>query len=244
MNRYFLLSEKTLSQALNGNQISRNSSGSNQPEASGTPASVIRKLPGFGARSPLQELNNSLDNLIKTPELTDAERWEKYRQIFTKYFQLSNYDNNAASVPRMPLPGNITISPFPADDFRFFKNVFSDVALEEIGKILTSVITTLPKSLQNKGKNLLLHLSASEPFQEGYYSWNQKGELLHEGAPISRTNIIDLIDYAIRNRSNVSIPLGWDVFSTNTDRYKYSLRIFEEKLSSNRVVYNLSTFHF
>ena len=51
---------------------------------------------------------------------------------------------------------------------------------------------TLPKTLQEKGSQLVSRLKTTK--------WNDRGELLHEGVAIPGSNIVDLIHDLLRNR--------------------------------------------
>ena len=63
---------------------------------------------------------------------------------------------------------------------------------------------TLPKTLQEKGSQLVSRLKTTK--------WNDRGELLHEGVAIPGSNIVDLIHDLLRNRKTVD-PIGWQQFA-------------------------------
>ena len=51
--------------------------------------------------------------------------------------------------------------------------------------IMGEVVTTLPKALQEKGRQLVSRLKTTQ--------WNDRGELLHEGVVVPGSNVVDLI---------------------------------------------------
>ena len=60
-----------------------------------------------------------------------------------------------------------------------------------------NIVATLPKTLQEKGRQLLRRLSKVE--------WNERGELMHEGVAIPGSNAVDLVHDLIRNRKQHAI---------------------------------------
>ena len=68
--------------------------------------------------------------------------------------------------------------------------------------IMGEVMTTLPKALQEKGRQLVSRLK-----------WNDRGELLHEGVVVPGNNVVDLVHYLLRKRKT-SDPIGWQQFGS------------------------------
>ena len=68
----------------------------------------------------------------------------------------------------------------------------------------TDIVGTLPKTLQMKGRRLLSRLSA--------VTWNERGELIHNGVAIRGSNAVDLIHDLLRNRKTPD-PVGWQQFA-------------------------------
>ena len=58
--------------------------------------------------------------------------------------------------------------------------------------VMADVVTTLPKTLQEKGSQLVSRLKTTK--------WNDRGELLHERVAITGSNIFDLVHYLLRKR--------------------------------------------
>ena len=63
---------------------------------------------------------------------------------------------------------------------------------------------TLPKTLQEKGRQMVSRLKTTK--------WKDRGELLHEGVAIPDSNIVDLVHDLLRNRKTVD-PIGWQQFA-------------------------------
>ena len=58
--------------------------------------------------------------------------------------------------------------------------------------VMADVVTTLPKTLQEKGSQLVSRLKTTK--------LNDRGELLHERVAIPGSNIFDLVHYLLRKR--------------------------------------------
>ena len=65
--------------------------------------------------------------------------------------------------------------------------------------IMGEVVTTLPKALQEKGRQLVSRLKKTQ--------WSDKGELLHDGTVVPGRNVIDLVHDLLRKRKK-SDPIG------------------------------------
>ena len=71
--------------------------------------------------------------------------------------------------------------------------------------VMAEVVTTLPKGLQEKGRQLVSRLKTIK--------WNDRGELLHEGMVVPGSNMVDLVHDLLRNRKT-SEPAGWQQFAS------------------------------
>ena len=71
--------------------------------------------------------------------------------------------------------------------------------------IMGEVVTTLPKALQEKGRQLVSRLKTTQ--------WNDRGELLHEGVVVPGSNVVDLVHDLLRKRKT-SDPIGWQQFGS------------------------------
>ena len=67
-----------------------------------------------------------------------------------------------------------------------------------------NIVGTLPKTLQEKGRQLLVRLST--------VAWNERGELMHGGVAIHGSNVVDLVHDLLRNRKTTD-PVGCRQFA-------------------------------
>ena len=71
--------------------------------------------------------------------------------------------------------------------------------------IMREVVTTLPKALQEKGRQLVSRLKTTQ--------WKDSGEVLHERMVVPGSNVVDLVHYLLRKRKT-SDPIGWQQFGS------------------------------
>ena len=67
--------------------------------------------------------------------------------------------------------------------------------------VMADVVTMLPKTLQEKGSQLVSRLKTTK--------WNDRCELLHEGVAIPDSNVVDLVHDLLRKRT-----IGWQQFAS------------------------------
>ena len=73
--------------------------------------------------------------------------------------------------------------------------------------IMGEVVTTHPKALQEKWRQLVSRLNTTQ--------WNDRGEayLLHEGIVVPGSNVVDLVHDLLR-KHKTSDPIGWQQFGS------------------------------
>ena len=70
--------------------------------------------------------------------------------------------------------------------------------------VMADVVMTLPKTLQEKGRQLVANLETTK--------WNDIGQLLHEGVAIPGSNVIESVHDLLRKRKTTD-PVGWQQFA-------------------------------
>ncbi len=71
-------------------------------------------------------------------------------------------------------------------------------------EIEADVVDTVPKTMQGKARRLMERMKRN-------MSWTTRGELIHEGAPIVGSNVVDLVNDVLRKRK--TDPTGWQPFA-------------------------------
>lgn len=79
---------------------------------------------------------------------------------------------------------------------------------------ISNITKTVPKNFRTKAEQLAEWIK-----QSGTMAWDETGRLIIDGKPMENTNIIDLINDALRRRTQFS-PYGRDVFAENLRKKK------------------------
>ena len=145
---------------------------------------------------PVDKILRDLDAEITSILKSDADVSEKvplYNQLLLRYNEMTKI-HAAIPTPVVVMKSN-TVDNEPA------------VAVVTAGQSTepVNIVATLPKTLQEKGRQLLARLSKVE--------WNERGELMHEGVAIPGSNAVDLVHDLIRNRKTARDPVGWHQFA-------------------------------
>ena len=130
----------------------------------------------------LRDLDAEMTSILDKSDVGISEKVRLYNQALLRYNDMAK-DRAAKPTPVVVVKENEPIVP-------------TDV--------MADVVTTLPKTLQEKGSQLVSRLKTTK--------WNDRGELLHEGVAIPGSNVVDLVHDLLRKRKT-SDPIGWQQFA-------------------------------
>ena len=139
----------------------------------------------------LRDLDAEMTSMLKS----DADVSEKvplYNQLLLRYNEMTKMQA-AIPTPVVLMKSNTVDNEPPAV-------VTAGQSTDPV-----TIVGTLPKTLQEKRRQLLARLFDIE--------WNERGELIHEGVAIPGSNAVDLVHDLIRNRKTATDPLGWHQFA-------------------------------
>ena len=155
----------------------------------------------------LRDLDAEMTSILKS----DADVSEKvplYNQLLLRYNEMTKI-HAAIPTPVVVMKSN-TVDNEPVAVVK--SNTVDNEPAAEVtagqSTELVNIVATLPKTLQEKGRQLLGRLSKVE--------WNERGELMHEGVAIPGSNAVDLVHDLIRNRKTARDPVGWHQFAKQT----------------------------
>ena len=155
----------------------------------------------------LRDLDAEMTSILKS----DADVSEKvplYNQLLLRYNEMTKM-HAAIPTPVVVMKSN-TVDNEPVAVVK--SNTVDNEPAAEVtagqSTELVNIVATLPKTLQEKGRQLLGRLSKVE--------WNERGELMHEGVAIPGSNAVDLVHDLIRNRKTARDPVGWHQFAKQT----------------------------
>ena len=84
------------------------------------------------------------------------------------------------------------------------------------------ILESIPKSSRSLAQSMINRLKANRD----QLTWNNKGEMVVDGTPVSGSNIIDLINDQLKSRKTFN-PTGWKTFTESLDKInmpKYLMR--------------------
>ena len=139
------------------------------------------------ADTTLRDLDAEMTSILDKSDVGVSDKVRLYNQALLRYNDMAK-DRAAKPTPVVVVKEN---EPIVATD------------------VMADVVTTLPKTLQEKGSQLVSRLKTT--------TWNDRGELLHEGVAISGSNVVDLVHDLLRKRlrkRKTSVPIGWQKFAS------------------------------
>ena len=136
----------------------------------------------------LKEMNQILQN----PDLSEAEKAQKYGETLFKL------QNSLEKTTKKKTPSMLSSTNFPQPTNT---DQSASVALHD------QILQSVPKTMQRKAELLLGMIKNNNNL-----TWDEQRVVSYKGKRIHGSNIIDLINDAIRQRKGVE-PRGWKTFS-------------------------------
>ena len=153
--------------------------------------------------NPTTSLESQLQQLNATPNLSKDARWREYERIFNSFFSFTK--KTPTSFPSATMTEESTIKSM-ADILHHL------VDSDEPEKIISPIYHTLPKSVREKGLQLILFMSQTPDVQNKTYQVSRSGHIKISGQEISGSNLLDLVHYAVRPKRKITEPHGWTQF--------------------------------
>ena len=151
---------------------------------------------------PVDKILHDLDAEITSilgPDTDVSEKVRLYNQVLLRYNEMTN--TRAAKPTPVVVMKPDTVDNEPAAE----ATVGTAVVTAGQSTDPVNIVGTLPKTLQEKGRQLLSRLSK--------VAWNERGELMHECVAIPASNAVDLVHDMLRNRKTARDPVGWRQFA-------------------------------
>ena len=126
----------------------------------------------------LRDLDSEMTSILDNTGMDVSEKVRLYNQALLRYNYMANM---TATKPTHVVVVKERETPATTD-------------------IVGEVVTTLPKALQDKGRQLVSRLKTTQ--------WNDRDELLHEGVVVPGSNVVQLVDDLLSKRKT-SDPIGW-----------------------------------
>ena len=134
-------------------------------------------------RQNLRDLDSEMTSILDNTGIDVSEKVRLYNQALLRYDDLAKM---SATKPTPVVVVKEKETPATTD-------------------IMGEVMTTLPKALQEKGRQLVSRLKTTQ--------WNDRGELLHEVMVVPGSKVVDIVHDLLRKRKT-SDPIGWLQFGS------------------------------
>lgn len=165
-----------------------------------------RKLSLPTTNNPLNALDKSLQELNAQSSLPDVTRWKEYERILNAYFAQQKK-------PFLTSYGSTTTAQQEEHESHLLQALFSGLKTEDIHRVIEPIYQTLPKSLKEKGMQLMQFIAQTEDVRNGIYQVSSNGRIIIHGQEVPESNVLDLVHYAVRpRRKTVTAPAGWTLF--------------------------------
>ena len=147
--------------------------------------------------SQVNHLDSEMDSLLKRQDITQDEKARLYSQILQRY--LGYYDK------RMSQPVRVSVAPSkPTADKPETQPETADLP----DNVETDIMESVPPTMKSRARQLVKKLKENKDL----ITWDDKAQLVYEGKPIPGSNVIDLVNDALRHRKNFN-PQGWRLFA-------------------------------
>ena len=144
----------------------------------------------------LTELDSDMRRILDSRDLSPREKVESYNQILQKHQHF--YQLHRAPLQALPPPPPSQSPPPPTQP---------PTEINKEDKELKEIVSSVPAKFQRKGQLLLERLRKNPDID-----WNERGELVVKGQVISGSNVVDLVNDALRRRKRFE-PRGWEIFA-------------------------------
>ena len=153
----------------------------------------------------LSELDLEMNKILSLKDFSDDEKLKLYNQVLQRYLEFDTQRKEKHPIPVKVIP-----------DVK--ANKMQDIeakpsSTQKQTTIESEIIESVPKVSRNKAKLLVNKLRQN---QDIVY-WNDRGELLYDGKPVSGTNIVDLVRDVMGQRKNFQ-PKHGKLFSKGLAR--------------------------
>lgn len=139
---------------------------------------------------PVSRLDNELTKILNSNK-NDIEKWREYREVFRRFLFFNN-----------------------DDDKKQTKFLVKDIVDENVDDFssypIENILKSVPQMYRKKAQALINHIKAADTDKR--LTWDKSGCIILDNNKIPNTNIVDLINDAIRHRKS-HIAIGQKKFA-------------------------------
>jgi len=153
----------------------------------------------------LSQLDLEMKRILSLEDIGDDEKIKLYNQVLQKYLEFDEQRKERHPLPVRIIPSTKTEAMSEESKDQYPSQREMDIESE--------IIDSVPKGFKNKARLLVNKLRQNK----NIVYWNDMGELLYDGKPVSGTSIVDLVRDAMGERKRFQ-PQHWDLFSRGLAR--------------------------
>ena len=180
----------------------------------------------------LRGLDGEMSSVLDRNDLDEGDKVKLYNQILLRYNTMANKrvkqptrvvvvnDDGTATAAAMRDAG--TTQPAASSESLAATRADADI------------VESVPKSLKSKADHLMKRLKNEPTIQ-----WNDRGELILDGATVPGSNMVDLVHDVLRKRKQ-SDPVGWQPFVKHLKHINIPMELVG---NADRRQYIQQTFH-
>lgn len=144
----------------------------------------------------LSEMDRVMRDIIDRKDVDVNSKADLYQQVLWRFLKrYGQFKDKPLGKVEMSQPTPV----IPPD---------GEVLAKTTSKIEDRVLSSVPKTLQNKARLLLDHVKDNADV-----GWNERGELVYQGQTVEGTNMSDLVNDMLRQRKKAEDPRGWEIFA-------------------------------
>ena len=152
----------------------------------------------------LNVLDHTIQDVLKSDELTEDEKVRQYSQTLQNY--LTYYQQRKGQPINVKLDQPLTIKQTaPVEKPQEPQEEHIPEVLDTVER---DILSALPKSLKSRGKLLIDKIRENPEVMK----WDNRGQLIFEDQPLPGSHIVDLVGDILRDRKGTD-PVGWEVFT-------------------------------
>ena len=153
----------------------------------------------------LSSLDREMQLVLERTDIPNDEKAKLYQQTLQQYRAYSDKRKEPVKISIIPSANTSSSdNTLHLDSEGQDKLVGSTTSMDGVEN---DVMESVPKSLQKKAKLLLSKMKQHEEVD-----WNDKGELMFHGKPLTGTHMVDLVNDVLRRRKTFT-PRGWQQFA-------------------------------
>ena len=142
--------------------------------------------------SQVNHLDSKMDSLLQRQDITQDEKARLYSQIlqcYLNYYKGMSQPVRVRVVSSKPTTEKLETQPEPVD---------------LLDNIETDILESAPPTMKTRARQLVKKLKENKDL----ITWDDKAQLVYEGKPIPGSNVVDLVNEALRHKKILILMVG------------------------------------